>query len=385
MEVSFCSWATAADHVRAYHNAGYTGIIITDHLKPSTFEFNKLNFFIKTLSWEKKVDFFQRGYLKAKEEGQKYGLDVFFGWEYTSSAQKGDFLTYGLEPSFILRYGKDLLNMDIKDYSYLVRTNGGYIAQAHPYRKFANLGIGPVDFSLLDGLEIVNGKNVRDIGVNDKAKQYALKYRLALQAGSDAHWPELPKGQVRTGIILEKRADSIHDIINALKTRSAQVIEPPYDENFVDSSYEGVPVLVLYDCTWAEYVAKGLCNNLETNLGMETECKHTDDIRNFKKMEFDKKVIIIGHHKYTDLLLQSTGARKYNHCGMEYGYNNNVCALRATKRVLENASASERVLFDDAYLQRFGDVMSYRAIREAQFQFMVYEFMKNGLEDFLAS
>ena len=43
------------------------------------------------LDWEQQVDLFMRGYESAKEEGDKLGLDVFFGWEFTLQPYAADF------------------------------------------------------------------------------------------------------------------------------------------------------------------------------------------------------------------------------------------------------------------------------------------------------
>ena len=78
---------------RAYKEMGYTGLIISDHF------LNGNTTVDKTLPWEQQVAEFERGYLAAKEEGDKIGLDVFFAWECSMS---GDFLIYGLDKEWLL-------------------------------------------------------------------------------------------------------------------------------------------------------------------------------------------------------------------------------------------------------------------------------------------
>ena len=220
-EASLCSSSTARELVRAYKKRGYTGIIITDH-------------FVKdyscgdeSLPWKDQVRFFMSAYETAKDEGEKCGLDVFFGWEY--SPGKGgnglDFLTYGLGEQFMLE-NPQIFDVSIPEYSALIRINGGYIAQAHPFRDVESKGPkwGAVDHKLLDGVEVYNsGKKYK---VNMDAYEFAKKHGLAMQAGSDSHYAS--ETGPPCGISLDMKAENIFDIINALKQRKAKLVMPNF-------------------------------------------------------------------------------------------------------------------------------------------------------------
>ena len=110
-ESSFCSITKAKEYVRIYKERGYTGIIITDHLRTSNFEKSSFKYFKPLIDWEEKVDFFMEGYRNAEEEGDKIGLDVFLGWEFY--AEGSEFLTYGLDEEFLLKH-EDLDKLSIK-------------------------------------------------------------------------------------------------------------------------------------------------------------------------------------------------------------------------------------------------------------------------------
>jgi len=211
-EVSACGSSTAAEQVRAYKDRGYAGIIITDHF------INGYCACPPDLPWEDKMRFVYNGYEAALEEGKKIGLDVFFGMEY--AIHGSEFLTYGLELDFMLAHpGFDRLT--IEAYSALVRKNGGYLAQAHPYRKANYIrNPRPVDPSLLDGVEVFNSS--MDEKTNNKALAFAKKNNLAMQAGSDSHHIILP---FPSGIRLKERAENIFDIIKALKTGKAELMK----------------------------------------------------------------------------------------------------------------------------------------------------------------
>ena len=64
-QASACGKATGAEQARAYRDAGYTGIIITDHF------FGGNTAIDRTLPWEERVDLFWRGYEDAKKEGDR--------------------------------------------------------------------------------------------------------------------------------------------------------------------------------------------------------------------------------------------------------------------------------------------------------------------------
>lgn len=212
-EVSTCGIKTAKEQVRVYKQKGYTGIILTDHFV------NGYTNCPRNSSWRDKMIFFASGYENAKKEGEKCGLDVFFGLEYTILGS--DFLTYGLDLDFLIAH-PDIDKLPIEKYSEIVRQNGGFIAQAHPFREdpwVANPF--PVHHSLLDAVEVFN-TNMRDTW-NEEAMEFADLHKLPKQAGSDSHGHS---GRFISGVELDKKADSIFDIINAIKNSEAKLILP---------------------------------------------------------------------------------------------------------------------------------------------------------------
>ncbi|MCL2215456.1 MAG: PHP domain-containing protein [Defluviitaleaceae bacterium] len=212
--VSACAVCTPAEQVQAYKLRGYTGIIVTDHFV------NGYTHSTKRMSWAEKMKFFMSGYERAKHEGDMHGLDVFLGWEYTIPGGM-DFLTYGLDMDFLLAH-PDVDKLPIKQYSTLVRENGGYLAQAHPFRRAYWINTPrPIGPNLIDGVEVFN--STTSYGDNLKAYDFALRHGLVMQAGSDAHDTEPP---FASGIILREKAATIHDIIKALKSGQTELILP---------------------------------------------------------------------------------------------------------------------------------------------------------------
>ena len=211
--VSACAKSTPAEQVHAYKNRGYTGIIITDHFLNGHAHKHGGS------KWSEKVDFFASSYKKAKAEGDKVGLDVFFGWEY--SIRGSDFLTYGLDIDFLLEYPQLENTVSIDEYSLLVRKHGGYLAQAHPFREGTwILEQKPVSPSLIDGVEVHNGSMT--YVCNKKAMEFAKKHALPMQAGSDSHDAFLH--YEASGVKMPNKAMDIFDIIRAIKSFSVELI-----------------------------------------------------------------------------------------------------------------------------------------------------------------
>lgn len=210
-EGSKCATSTAAQQVRAYKERGYTGIIITDHF------INGYCTCPRDLSWADKMQYVVKGHTAAKREGDRCGLDVFLGWEF--SYRGADFLTYGLGLDFLIAH-PNIDKMPPEEYSKTVRKNGGYIAQAHPYRMASYINNpAPYDASILDGIEVFNSSDPSEN--NKKTMRFAKKHNLPIQAGTDSHSVHVG---FSSGIVLNKKAESIDDIITAIKGFNVEII-----------------------------------------------------------------------------------------------------------------------------------------------------------------
>jgi len=225
-ESSRCASVSAAEQVRIYKNGGYTGIIVTDHfIHGNTIISNKLLW----KSWEKKIHWFVKGYETAKTEGDKIEPDVFFGWEYSHFGTH--ILTYGLGIDFLLA-NPNMCRLNVKKYCVLIRENGGYVAQAHPFRTWMNLRKSPINPALIDGIEVYNSK--RSDKANTKAFKYASLHNLPVQSGTDSHKSNLA---FYSGITLDKKTDSIFDIIEAIKSKNVGLILP---DNIKEMKFEAM-------------------------------------------------------------------------------------------------------------------------------------------------
>jgi len=211
MESSGCGVSSGREQAQAYKKRGYQGIIITDHF------INGYSTAPRRGSWREKMEYVVSGYEAAKKEGDKIDLDVFLGWEFT--VRGSDFLTYGLDFEFLLD-NPDIDKLTVPEYSQLVRQNGGFLAQAHPYRDQSYIQHKmPVDPKYVDAIEVHNASDTNE--TNKKARDFAKNNNLPTQAGSDSHSVNTSR---ISGIILEKKAANIFDIIDAIKQKRVRLL-----------------------------------------------------------------------------------------------------------------------------------------------------------------
>lgn len=211
-EGSACGRSTGAEMARAYADAGYTGIIVTDHFVYGNTAVDR------SLPWSEWVERFCLGFEHAKAEGDRLGLQVFFGWE--SNYQATEFLVYGLDKQWLLAH-PEIKDATIPEQLTLVHEGGGMISQAHPYREAFYINEIRLFPKYVDAVEGVNASHSsytaaqRHPEYNDRALAYAKKYHLPLTAGSDQHSATMLWG----GMVFPRKLKNIGDFIRAVKTR----------------------------------------------------------------------------------------------------------------------------------------------------------------------
>ncbi|MEG6613985.1 PHP-associated domain-containing protein [Pseudoclostridium thermosuccinogenes] len=200
-ETSPCARVNAAELVHLYKDAGYQGVVITDHYFDGYFDS------LGDISWEKKIDNFLEGYKNALNEGNKIGLDVILGMELRFRENFNDYLVYGIDEAF-LKENKELYNLNLSQFRELISNKGILIYQAHPFR----LHIIPADPGLLDGVETFNG-NPRHDSKNHKALKFAEGHGLKMLSGSDFHqYEDIARG----GVIIPETVRSSKDFARIL-------------------------------------------------------------------------------------------------------------------------------------------------------------------------
>ncbi|MDR1699677.1 MAG: PHP domain-containing protein [Lachnoclostridium sp.] len=206
-EGSICGYTSGREYVDFYKDAGFDGIIVTDHF----FTGNSTVKFMPITSWEEKVEVFCSGYENAKKAGDKAGLKVFFGWE--SWYEGTEFLVYGLTKEWLLEH-PEIMECSISEQYRLVHQDGGMVIHAHPFREAPYILEIRLEPDYVDGIEVFNYANhYRNPLFNKRAYEYAQKYDLPMTCGSDIH----RKGSAVCAMCFEEPLHSIQDYMKAVR------------------------------------------------------------------------------------------------------------------------------------------------------------------------
>lgn len=214
-ETSRCSFISGASVVRYYHALGYSGVCITDHF------FNGNTTVPNDVTWEKRISMFTGGYKNAAAEGNKLGIHVFFGWEYTY--QGADFLTYGLSDDWLLSH-PNLMSWSLNDYLDRARADGAFIVHAHPFREAEYIPMIHLNPGRVDAVE-TNNASMTDT-VNERANWYAESYGLKHFAGSDMHSDQRPE---LCGIESPVRFTDTSELVQTLKKGEYKLFDDKYN------------------------------------------------------------------------------------------------------------------------------------------------------------
>jgi hypothetical protein len=209
-QTSACGVSEGRAYIKGYKALGYTGIMVTDH-------FYKGNCAVRRgLPWREWVQRFCRGYEDAKAEGEKQGLDVFFGWEETFDGD--DYLIYGLDKAWLLDHPEAAGWTRLEQFTE-TRRYGGCVVQAHPFRQHSYISGIHLSAGCVDAVEAANAGN-HDQSYDALAMRYAQKMGLPATAGSDIHEAgQLERGAV-FGVYLDTKLAAIHDYVAAIRSNT---------------------------------------------------------------------------------------------------------------------------------------------------------------------
>ncbi|MGI6270410.1 MAG: PHP domain-containing protein [Candidatus Howiella sp.] len=188
---SHCGSVPAEEAIPKYIEHGYAGICVTDHYYRDWFYEEAVD----SLSWEKKIDKWLKGYDSAVKAAEGTGFRIILGMELRFTDNLNDHLVYGIDRTFLVEH-PELYNLTPTVFRRLADQNGLFFAQAHPFRSMCS----PRDPKDLHGVEVFNG-NGRHNSHNDTAEAFAETNHLVRLSGSDFHeWEDLCTG----GIYLER-------------------------------------------------------------------------------------------------------------------------------------------------------------------------------------
>jgi hypothetical protein len=206
-EASKCAVSGGADYITVYKEMGYTGIMVTDHF------YNGNCALSRNLPWEEWVNRFYKGYENAKREGDKQGLDVFFGWE-ESFDYCDDYLIYGLDKQWLLDH-PEVRTWTRGEQYRAVRDAGGCVVQAHPFRQRYYISSVILSAGCVDAVEAANGGH-DDVSYDALAYRYAKKIGKPILAGTDIHDADSAIYSEVYGVYLEKKLNTIDDYVKLI-------------------------------------------------------------------------------------------------------------------------------------------------------------------------
>ncbi len=180
---SGCGKMDAESIVRSYLDAGYSGIMLTDHYNRFTL------WYPKKLPLGNDLHGFLEGFNLVKEAGDRLGLKVYQGAEIRFDEAANDYLLFNY-PDELLADPDGIFEMGLEKFSQLMHQTDAMLIQAHPCRSSSTPACHPVNSAFLDGVEVFNAC-IGNINNNQDALRYAeANPSLIRTQGSDCHRPE---------------------------------------------------------------------------------------------------------------------------------------------------------------------------------------------------
>lgn len=210
-EISPCGHLSAHELAKLYEEAGYAGIVLTDHFRGDILEMLPGN------RWEDKVEALWTPYSRLKREYEKTDFFIGRGMEIRFNTNGNDILLYGFSEELFLEEGESWLDMGLP-YFWEKYHNKMLIIQAHPNRRDTTF---PEALNYLHGIEVKN-TSPRNENHNELSEQTVKENPwLIATGGSDCHRVE---DVARSGICSNKRIRTEQDLISILKNKEFSVI-----------------------------------------------------------------------------------------------------------------------------------------------------------------
>lgn len=205
---SACSSTRGRDFIPRYIDAGYAGVIITDHFWHGNCGIDR------SLPWPEFVHQFCAGYEDALNEGLKRDFPVFFGWE--EAFEGNEFLIYGLDKQWLLDH-PEVITWDRRRQYQEVHKYGGCVVHAHPFRAASYIRDIHLSPWLVDGIEGYNGGNEQRWNI--LGMRYAQVRGLPVTAGSDNHHADRMRPEKLAGVAFDHPLHSVQDYVRAIRER----------------------------------------------------------------------------------------------------------------------------------------------------------------------
>lgn len=212
--VSKCASATVRESLEFYKSIGYDGVFITNHFLDGNCSVDR------SLTYEEQIEFYFSDVEEGMRLAEEIGIKVFCGVEMSYGGT--DFLVYGLDKAWFLAH-PEIMTMRKSEELKLLRENGAFVIQAHPYREASYIDHIRLFPRNIDGVEVINASCTDT--VNKMAEVYADCYGLLKSAGSDNHCAG--KNRMLAGICTDTPIDSVEDFIRTVKTGELRIFKMP--------------------------------------------------------------------------------------------------------------------------------------------------------------
>lgn len=210
-EISPCGWLSAAETAGLYRQAGYAGLVLTDHFRTDITDR------LPGKNWKEKMDSFWRPYRELKTIYK--GTDFFIGrgMEIRFDNNGNDILLYGLSEELLLEEGEGWTKLGLPAFfeKYHDRI---LMIQAHPNRRATTY---PEPLAFLHGIEVKN-TSPRNENHNEISRQTVREHPwLIATGGSDCHRTEDVAG---SGIRCRERIQTDKELIEILKKKAFEIL-----------------------------------------------------------------------------------------------------------------------------------------------------------------
>ena len=202
----------APEIVKMYHDKGYEGMVITNHLFDLSFEWYKDE--LQNAPHKKIIDHYLTGYRNAKKAGDALNMVILLGLELRFDNTINDYLVYGIDEDFL--YNSPLLNTLTLDEFLKNKPENALVYQAHPFRD--NMTI--TNPKKLFGVEVYNGGTTKLR--NEMANMWADLHGLKKISGSDYH---VLQHLARGGVNFYSRVETVQELVTELNYEGYTLIK----------------------------------------------------------------------------------------------------------------------------------------------------------------
>ena len=210
-ESSACARSTSVEMARAHKEAGYTGMILTNH------NWGGNTAISRELSWNDFLDAFFAPFYTAKEWGDANDFQVFPGYE--AGYDGTEFLIYGVKIESMYDH-PEIRDASVEEQFEIVHSLGGIVVHAHPFREAFYIRKVRLFPEYVDAIEGVNAAHCPYNGMsdnrvfNERALKYAGELGKVITGGSDTHSTSLFGG----GMAFPRKLDDIDDFVRYVKS-----------------------------------------------------------------------------------------------------------------------------------------------------------------------